>query len=81
MIHNGRRKLPYNPEEALAHLRASDAKLGALIDKVEATGESFTLTLGHTRHAVCASLLESVLYQQLHGKAAATIHKRVRASL
>jgi len=72
MIHNGRRKLPYDPEEALAHLRASDAKLGALIDRV---GE-FQLKLGHTGTPF-TSLLESILYQQLNGKAAATIHRRV----
>ena len=72
MIHNGRRKLPYDPEEALAHLRASDATLGALIDRV---GE-FRLQLGHTGTPF-TSLLESILYQQLNGKAAATIHRRV----
>jgi DNA-3-methyladenine glycosylase II len=76
MIHSGRRKLPYDPDEALAHLRAADAKLGALIDRVEATG-GFSLKLGHTGTPF-TSLLESILYQQLHGKAAATIHKRVR---
>ena len=76
MIHNGLRKLPYDPAAALAHLRAADKKLGALIDKVEATG-GFTLKLGHTGTPF-TSLLESILYQQLHGKAAATIHKRVR---
>ena len=77
MIHNGRRKLPYDPDEALAHLRAADKKLGALIDRVEASG-GFTLKLGHTGTPF-TSLLESILYQQLHGKAAATIHKRVLA--
>jgi DNA-3-methyladenine glycosylase II len=76
MIHNGRRKLPYDPDEALAHLRAADPKLGTLIDRVEATG-GFTLQLGHSGTPF-TSLLESILYQQLHGKAAATIHKRVR---
>jgi DNA-3-methyladenine glycosylase II len=76
MIHNGRHKLSYDPNEALAHLRAADPKLSALIDRVEATG-GFTLKLGHTGTPF-TSLLESILYQQLHGKAAATIHKRVR---
>jgi DNA-3-methyladenine glycosylase II len=75
MIHNGRRKLPYDPEEALAHLRAADPKLGALIDRVEATG-GFSLKLGHSGTPF-TSLLESILYQQLNGKAAATIHRRV----
>jgi DNA-3-methyladenine glycosylase II len=77
MIHNGRRKLPYDPEEALAHLRAKDAKLGALIDRVEAIG-GFTLKLDTTGPPF-HSLLESIIYQQLHGKAAATIHKRLLA--
>ena len=76
MIHDGKRKLPYDPEEALAHLRR-DAKLGALIDRVEETG-GFTLKLAHIGNPFTA-LLESILYQQLHGKAAATIHKRVLA--
>jgi DNA-3-methyladenine glycosylase II len=76
MIHDGRRKLPFDPDAALAHLRAADTKLGALIDKVEAAG-GFTLKLGRGGSPY-TSLLESILYQQLHGKAAATIHKRVR---
>jgi DNA-3-methyladenine glycosylase II len=74
MIHDGRsRKLPFDPAEALAHLRASDAKLGALIDRAGA----FTLRLDPSPSPF-ESLLESILYQQLHGKAAATIHRRVR---
>jgi DNA-3-methyladenine glycosylase II len=75
MIHDGRsRKLPFDAAEALAHLRARDAKLGALIDRA---GE-FTLRLDPSP-SLFESLLESILYQQLHGKAAATIHGRVRA--
>jgi DNA-3-methyladenine glycosylase II len=74
MTHNGRsRKLPFDPAEALAHLRANDKKLGALIDRA---GE-FTLKLSPLPSPF-ESLLESILYQQLHGKAAATIHRRVR---
>jgi DNA-3-methyladenine glycosylase II len=74
MIHDGRsRKLPFDAAEAVAHLRAKDAKLGALIDRA---GE-FTLRLD-SLPSPFASLLESILYQQLHGKAAATIHRRVR---
>lgn len=68
-----RRKLPYDPDEALAHLRARDLKLGALIDKVG----PFTMKLD-VSPSPFESLLESILYQQLHGKAAATIHSRVR---
>jgi DNA-3-methyladenine glycosylase II len=74
MIHDGRsRKLPFNPDQALEHLRTKDAKLGALIDRVGA----FTLRLD-SAPSPFESLLESILYQQLHGKAAATIHRRVR---
>ena len=74
MIHDGRsRKLPFDPAEAIAHLKASDPKLGALIDRAGA----FTLRLDPAPSPF-ESLLESILYQQLHGKAAATIHRRVR---
>jgi DNA-3-methyladenine glycosylase II len=74
MIHDGRsRKLPFDPAQALAHLRASDAKLGALIDRVG----MFALRID-SAPSPFESLLESILYQQLHGKAAATIHRRVR---
>ncbi len=74
MIHDGRsRKLPFDPDEAVKHLRASDAKLATLID----CAGPFTLRLQNTTSPF-ESLLESILYQQLHGKAAATIHRRVR---
>jgi DNA-3-methyladenine glycosylase II len=74
MINDGRsRKLPFDAEEAVAHLRARDAKLGALMDRVG----PFALRLDASPSPF-ESLLESILYQQLHGKAAATIHRRVR---
>jgi DNA-3-methyladenine glycosylase II len=74
MIHDGRSpKLPFDPAAAVAHLRAHDAKLAALIDRAG----PYTLRLDHTASPF-ESLLESILYQQLHGKAAATIHRRVR---
>jgi DNA-3-methyladenine glycosylase II len=74
MINNGRsRKLPFDADEALAHLRASDARLAALIDRAG----PFALRLGASPSPF-ESLLESILYQQLHGKAAATIHRRLR---
>jgi DNA-3-methyladenine glycosylase II len=74
MIHDGHsRKLPFDPEEALAHLHASDPKLSALIDRAG----PFTLKLDPSPSPF-ESLVESILYQQLHGKAAATIHRRVR---
>lgn len=73
MIHDGRsRKLPFDRDEAVAHLRARDAKLAALIDRAG----PFTLQLDRSSSPF-ESLFESILYQQLHGKAAATIHQRV----
>jgi DNA-3-methyladenine glycosylase II len=74
MIHDGKsRKLPFDPDEAVEHLKDSDAKLAGLIERV---GE-FKLRLDPSPSPF-ESLLESILYQQLHGKAAATIHRRVR---
>jgi DNA-3-methyladenine glycosylase II len=74
MMRTGRRrKLPFDPAEAIAHLRARDQKLAALIDRVG----PFTFRLDASPSPF-GSLLESILYQQLHGKAAATIHRRVR---
>src|ERR1700690_2432937 len=74
MINNGRsRKLPFDPAKAIAHLRAGDPKLAALIDRAG----PFSLRLDPSPSPF-ESLLESILYQQLHGKAAATIHRRVR---
>jgi DNA-3-methyladenine glycosylase II len=74
MIHNGRsRKLPFDPEEALAHLRTKDTKLATLIERVG----PFALKLD-AAPSPFESLLESILYQQLHAKAAASIHARVR---
>jgi DNA-3-methyladenine glycosylase II len=74
MINDGRiRKLPFDSEEAITHLRARDTKLAALIERVG----QFALRLDGLPSPF-ESLLESILYQQLHGKAAATIHRRVR---
>jgi DNA-3-methyladenine glycosylase II len=75
MINNGRsRKLPFDPAEAVAHLKAADPKLAALIDRAG----PFTMRLDPAPSPF-ESLLESIIYQQLHGKAAATIHGRVCA--
>ncbi len=74
MIHNGKvRKLPFDPQEAIAHLKKNDVKLGALIDRAG----PFTLQLDRSPSPF-ESLLEAILYQQLHGKAAAAIHGRLR---
>lgn len=74
MIFEGRkRKLPFDPAAAIEHLKASDARLASLIERA---GE-FALRLDRSPSPF-ESLLESILYQQLHGKAAAKIHARVR---
>jgi DNA-3-methyladenine glycosylase II len=74
MIHDGKsRKLPFDAAEAISHLNANDPKLGALIERAGA----FTLRLDPAPSPF-ESLLESIIYQQLHGKAAAAIHRRVR---
>ena len=74
MMHSGKlRKLSFDPVEAVAHLKKNDPKLGALIDRVG----QFQMRLDDSASPF-TTLLESILYQQLHGKAAATIHRRVR---
>jgi DNA-3-methyladenine glycosylase II len=74
MIHDGRsKKLPFDAVEAVEYLKARDAKLGALMERAG----PFTMKLDPSPTPF-ESLLESILYQQLHGKAAATIHRRVR---
>jgi methylated-DNA-[protein]-cysteine S-methyltransferase len=66
--------LPYDPEEAVRHLCERDDKLAELI----ARAGPFTLQLKETDGAFLA-LAESIVYQQLHGKAAATILGRIKA--
>jgi len=74
MINNGRsRKLPFDPDEAVAHLRECDPKLAGLMDRAGPVARRVDPSPSPFQH-----LLESILYQQLHGKAAATIHRRVR---
>ncbi len=69
-------KFTFDPATAVAHLRASDTALAALIDRVG----PFALEL-QAAGSLFAALLRSIVYQQLHGKAAATIHGRVLAQL
>lgn len=66
----------FDPAAAVAHLRAGDAALGALIDRVG----PFALELKPAAN-LFEALLRSIVYQQLHGKAAANIHGRVLAVL
>ena len=69
-------KLRFKPAAALAHLRASDAALAALIERIG----PFALEL-KPAESLFEAMLRSIVYQQLHGKAAATIHARVLAVL
>jgi len=64
----------FDPEVAIAHLRASDAALARLIDAVG----PFRLELKKTP-SLFGALAEAIVYQQLTGKAAATIYGRVCA--
>ena len=66
--------LPFDRRAAVRHLKKADAKLAAVIDAVG----PFTLTLegGQTPFE---ALAESIVFQQLAGKAAATILSRVVA--
>ncbi len=64
----------YDVGAARRHLTASDPVLGAHIDRIG----DFTLTL-KASDGTFAALAESIVYQQLNGKAAAKIFDRVRA--
>jgi DNA-3-methyladenine glycosylase II len=59
---------------ALAHLSSVDKKLAKIIAKAGACGLQPERT-----QSIFESLMEAIIYQQLHGKAAATIAGRVKA--
>jgi DNA-3-methyladenine glycosylase II len=69
-----RRKLPYDPTAAIAALSAADPKLARLIARVG----PLTMRLA-TNQSPFEALTESIIYQQVHGKAAAAIHARLIA--
>jgi DNA-3-methyladenine glycosylase II len=69
-------KFNFDPEEAVGHLRASDAVLGALIDRVGPPAMELK-----SADSLFEAMLRSIVYQQLHAKAAATILGRVLAEL
>jgi DNA-3-methyladenine glycosylase II len=68
-------KPPYDSEAAVAALSAADPKLARLIQRAG----PFTVRLP-SQQSPFEALAESIIYQQLHGKAAATIHARLLAS-
>ncbi|HEY4646640.1 MAG TPA: methylated-DNA--[protein]-cysteine S-methyltransferase [Steroidobacteraceae bacterium] len=64
----------FDPVVALDYLRAADARLATLVDAVG----PFRMQLDRTP-SIFVALAESIVYQQLNGRAAATIFARVRA--
>lgn len=66
---------PYDPVAAVDYLRAADPKLGRLIERAG----PLTLRIAG-KQPPFEALAEAIIYQQLHGKAAATIHARLLAS-
>jgi DNA-3-methyladenine glycosylase II len=65
----------YDSALAISHLSAADPKLARLIQRAG----PFTMRVASSQSPFEA-LVESVVYQQLHGKAAATIHRRLLES-
>lgn len=68
---DGRRAVRYDAARACQELALADPRLGQLIRQVP-----FTLKL-KSQHSPFEALLESIIYQQIHGKAAAAILKRL----
>ncbi len=64
----------FSPREAVETLRAADKTLGKLIDRVG----PFRMGLQKTA-SIFTALTQAIVYQQLNGKAAKTIHDRVCA--
>ena len=69
---DGRRVPRYDSAQACRELAAADPILGRLIERAG----PYTLRL-KSQHSPFEALLESIIYQQLNGKAAAAILKRV----
>jgi DNA-3-methyladenine glycosylase II len=65
----------YDSAAAIAHLAAADPKLGRLIQRAG----PYTMRIS-SGLSPFEALVESIVYQQLHGKAAATIHQRMLES-
>ena len=73
--HHTPRSPRYDAAQALLDLSAADPKLGKLIERAG----PFKLRVASSQSPFEA-LVESIIYQQLHGKAAATIHRRLLES-
>ncbi|HEX6625317.1 MAG TPA: DNA-3-methyladenine glycosylase [Pyrinomonadaceae bacterium] len=68
----GRDGLCYEPEEAVRHLSTADATLAALMERAG----PFAMQI-RKLHDPFEALARNIVFQQLHGNAAAAIHKRV----
>ena len=64
----------YDPDEAVRHLSSVDPTLGSLIERAG----PFNMRL-RSMHNPFEALARNIIYQQLHGTAAAAIHRRVLA--
>lgn len=64
----------YDPQEAVKYLASVDPTMGQLIERAGA----FNMEIRHLSNPFEA-LARNIIYQQLHGKAAAAIHQRVLA--
>jgi DNA-3-methyladenine glycosylase II len=73
--HHTPRSPRYDTAQALLDLSTADPKLGKLIERAG----PFKLRVSSTQSPFEA-LVGSIIYQQLHGKAAATIHRRLLES-
>ncbi len=73
-LFDGDGTFPFDREVATAHVRESDQAMARLIDAVG----PFRMQL-KTTPSIFLALAESIVYQQLTGKAAATIFARLRA--
>jgi O-6-methylguanine DNA methyltransferase len=73
-LFEGDGRFGFDPAVAVEHLRASDAALARLIDAVG----PFRMQLAATQ-SLFVALAQAIVYQQLNGKAAATIFSRVCA--
>jgi O-6-methylguanine DNA methyltransferase len=71
---DGDRDFGFDPDIAVAHLRAADARLARVIDTIG----PFRMQLNRAPD-IFVALAEAIVYQQLTGKAAATIFGRLCA--
>jgi 3-methyladenine DNA glycosylase/8-oxoguanine DNA glycosylase len=73
-LFEGDGSLGFDPKRAVTHLRKADPTLARIIERVGPCALELKKT-----STMFAMLTEAIVYQQLHAKAAATIHGRVCA--